>query len=109
MHTLLVAMQLAAVDPWLGRDKALHFGVSYALAGASYGAGTLLTDDRGMRFVVALTVPLAAGVAKELYDATGRGQPSFRDLAWDGIGTLTGALTAAGIDALVELWLQSPR
>jgi putative lipoprotein len=41
---------------------------------------------------------LAAGAAKELWDLSGHGDPSARDLAWDVAGTLTGVAVAALID-----------
>jgi hypothetical protein len=37
---------------------------------------------------------MGAGVAKELWDLSGRGDPSWKDLAWDGVGTAAGLVTA---------------
>ena len=36
-------------DPWFGRDKALHFGVSASLAVVTYAGASLKTDDRPTR------------------------------------------------------------
>lgn len=44
---------------------------------------------------------LGAGVAKEVADLAGLGHPSWKDLAWDVVGTGTGLLVAWAIDALV--------
>ena len=99
-----VAMLLASkvraqeADPWFGRDKALHFAASASLAAVAYGGASLVTDDRPTRIVAAVTVALAAGVIKEVWDLTGHGDASWRDLTWDVVGTTTGVLIAYGID-----------
>jgi putative lipoprotein len=91
-----------AGDDWFGRDKALHFGASFALAGAAYaGAAALDREPRAPAVVplgIGAMVALGAGVAKEMHDRTSGGDPSLRDLTWDGIGTATGLLTAWLID-----------
>ena len=38
------------------------------------------------------------GVAKELWDLSGHGDASWRDLTWDAVGTVTGLALAAAID-----------
>lgn len=90
------------VDPWFGQDKALHFSISAGLAGGGYGTTAALVDDRRWRLPVGATVALGAGVGKELYDLTGRGDPSWRDLAWDLGGTVTGLAVAWLIDRLLN-------
>ena len=85
-------------DPWFGRDKALHFAASASLATVAYAGASLVTDDRPTRIVAAATVALAAGVIKEVWDLTGHGDASWRDLTWDVVGTTTGVLIAYGID-----------
>jgi putative lipoprotein len=85
-------------DPWLGRDKALHFGACAVISAGGYGAAALATDDWRVRVGVGAGAGLAAGVAKELWDLSGHGDPSGRDLAWDVAGTLTGVAVAAVID-----------
>lgn len=78
-------------DDWLGRDKALHFGVSVGLAGAGYAGGALLFDDEpGARWLTGAGVSLTAGLGKELYDAGWGSGFSFKDLTWDVVGTATG-------------------
>jgi putative lipoprotein len=95
-------------DPWFGRDKALHFSFSAALAGGGYGGAALLTrsDDRRWRLLAGAGLALTAGIGKELYDLSGHGDASVRDLAWDAIGTATGLLVAWAIDRLL---FQNPR
>jgi putative lipoprotein len=100
-----IALVLAAAtaraeddDPWLGRDKALHFSACAVLSAGGYGAAALATDDVRVRAGAGIGVGLAAGAAKEIWDLTGRGDPSARDLAWDVAGTATGVAVAALVD-----------
>jgi putative lipoprotein len=96
-------------DPWFGHDKALHFAASASIAMVAYGGASLATDDRSIRAVVAGSVALGAGVAKEAWDLAGHGDPSWRDLTWDVVGTATGVLVAYAIDwAVGRLWGRSP-
>jgi putative lipoprotein len=85
-------------DPWFGRDKALHFGASAVLAASGYGGAALFTDDRGVRLGVGGGIALSLGVAKELWDLSGHGDASFRDLTWDAVGTAAGLVVAAAVD-----------
>jgi putative lipoprotein len=89
-------------DAWFGHDKALHFGVSAGITMAGYGVVSLKTDHRPTRRAGAILLGLTAGVSKEVWDAFGPGDASWRDLAWDVIGTATGVLVAAGIDWLYQ-------
>src|SRR5262245_29459615 len=65
-------------DPWFGRDKALHFSASAALALGGYGVTALVTPREGTRLAVGATVALGAGVAKEISDRYTGGDPSWR-------------------------------
>lgn len=89
-------------DPWLGPDKALHFTLSAGLAAGGYGLAAIGTESRPVRLGIGFGGALALGIGKELYDATGAGQASGRDLVWDALGAATGALVAWGIDLLVQ-------
>lgn len=91
-------------DPWWGRDKALHFGVSAGLSAGGYAASALLFERPGERALAGAAFALSAGVAKELFDLAGGGDPSWRDLAWDGIGTAVGV----GIALSLDVWLLQP-
>lgn len=101
---LAVAMVLStagaarADDPWWGRDKALHFGVSAVLTIGGWGVSVPLFDEEWPRLVVGGSVALAAGIGKELYDLSGRGDPSWKDFTWDLIGIATGLLVSFGLD-----------
>ena len=89
-------------DPWFGRDKALHFAASASIAVAAYGGTSLVTEDRPTRVVVSASVALGAGILKELWDLSGHGDASWRDLTWDVVGTTTGVLFAYALDWAIE-------
>jgi putative lipoprotein len=89
-------------DPWFGRDKALHFAATASLAVAGYGGAALKTSDPVARAAVGGTLGLGAGIAKELFDLAGAGDPSWRDLTWDLVGTATGVLVATAVDYLIR-------
>ncbi len=87
-----------AADPWLGRDKALHFGASFALAVGGYAGASLVFEKRPGRMIAGAAFALSIGVAKEIADSHFRGDPSVRDLAWDAAGVALGILAAWAIE-----------
>lgn len=89
-------------DPWWGPDKALHFGVSAGLAGGAYGLASPLVGGYGERLAIGSGVALTAGITKELIDLSGAGDPSWRDLTWDLIGTVVGVSIAFSIDFAIR-------
>jgi putative lipoprotein len=101
--TLLGRAARAEDDAWFGPDKALHFGVSIGLGASGYAASSLLFDERWQRAAAGGAFSLSLGAAKELYDATGKGDASWRDFAWDVAGTVVGV----GIAWLVDLAIAS--
>ncbi len=94
--------QSAEQDPWFGRDKALHFGVSVALGAGGYALSIPILDRRWQRALAGASISLTAGAGKELYDATGAGNASWKDFTWDVAGTAVGVGIAWLIDALVS-------
>ena len=97
---ILVALsgRAFAADDWFGRDKALHFGASAGIALGGYGGAALLSDDVRVRLAVGGGLALSAGVGKELWDLSGHGDASWRDLTWDAVGTVTGLAVAVTLD-----------
>jgi putative lipoprotein len=93
---------VADPDPWFGRDKALHFGVSAGITGAAYGITALASDDIRIRIAFGAGVGVLAGAAKELADLAGLGDPSWKDFTWDLIGTAVGVGIAISIDIAVR-------
>jgi putative lipoprotein len=89
-------------DPWLGPDKALHFTASAVIAGVGYGAGTAIWPDRTRPLLLGAGLGAAAGIGKETLDAMGYGDPSWKDLAWDGIGIVAGLAIAWSLDLLLR-------
>ena len=89
-------------DPWLGQDKVIHYSVSAGIAGAGYVAGALIFDNRAHALGIGAAAATLAGVGKELADLGGYGDPSWKDLAWDGLGMVTGLAVAWGIDLLIR-------
>jgi putative lipoprotein len=90
-----------ASDPWWGPDKVLHFGATAALATGGYATGALLFEGELPRFALGAGLGLGAGVAKELWDLSGRGDPSWKDLTWDVVGTGTGLLASWVVDRFI--------
>lgn len=89
-------------DPWFGDDKLLHYGVSAGIAGAGYVTGALLFGTRAHGLILGAGVTAIIGVSKEVRDAIGPGNPSWKDLAWDGLGMVTGLGIAWGLDLLIR-------
>jgi putative lipoprotein len=85
-------------DPWFGRDKLAHFAVSAVVQGATHAALRSVGNDSGAASRGAAVVTLTVGVGKELWDRRRGGDASVRDLAWDGIGGITGAVAARQVD-----------
>jgi putative lipoprotein len=89
-------------DPWLGPDKALHFGVSVGLAGGGYALSALVLERPWQRAVAGAGFSLTLGAGKELYDLSGHGDPSWKDFTWDVAGTAVGIGIALLVDAAIS-------
>lgn len=78
-------------DSWFGRDKAKHF----LTAGLISGAAAVIADKQGgdsqESFYFAFGTTISLGAGKEVYDLKIRKTGwSWKDLAWDALGALTG-------------------
>lgn len=89
-------------DPWLGPDKAVHFVASAGISATAYAVGAALWPDRTRPLVLGAAVGAAAGAGKETLDLLGYGDPSWRDLAWDGLGVAFGLAAAWSLDLLLR-------
>lgn len=99
---VMPSVQVKAQDSWLGEDKAKHFGASLLLASAGYAGSALVVEEPWQRAAIGGGFALALGVAKEIYDATGQGDPSPRDLSWDVMGCAFGV----GVSLLLDYALR---
>jgi putative lipoprotein len=91
-------------DPWIARDKALHFDASAGIAALGYAVSAgWLVDARWKALAVGGGVAIVAGAGKELIDATHvfGGDPSWKDFTWDVLGTVAGLAIAWGVDLLL--------
>ena len=98
-------------DAWLGRDKALHFGASAALAMGGYAAAAALSTENtpsSYRLGAGALLALGLGVGKEIADRYTGGHPSWRDMGWNALGTATGLATAWLIDRYLLSLVVSP-
>jgi putative lipoprotein len=86
------------VDSWFGMDKAKHFAATFGLAAVGYCASGLGFLSRRARLCSGAGIALTAGVAKELDDMAGYGNPSWKDLTWDVVGTCAGLLAALELE-----------
>jgi len=89
-------------DPWWGKDKALHFGVSAGLAAGGYAASSFVLDRPVERAAVGAGFALTLGAAKELYDLGAGGDPSWKDFTWDVAGTGVGIAIALLVDLAIS-------
>jgi alcohol dehydrogenase, propanol-preferring len=99
-------VKAADPDPWLGRDKALHFGFSAGIAIAGYATAAIVVENRRWRLSAGGGLAIAAGVGKEVADHYGQGDASVRDFAWDLVGTVAGLGLAWLVDRLNERLLR---
>ncbi len=89
-------------DPFWGPDKALHFAASATIAAGGYAVSTAFVDARAHALLIGGGAAALAGLGKEALDLAGYGDPSWKDLAWDGIGIVCGLGLAFGLDLLVR-------
>lgn len=81
--SLATTVNFAHADEWTGSDKNKHF-----IAGAvAASAITYYTKDETRGFMYGAAI----GLAKEIYDAAGNGDPSFKDFAVTALGAFVGA------------------
>jgi putative lipoprotein len=95
---LATDIRAQGLDPWTGKDKALHLAAGSGLAAGGYALGALAFEDREKRIVAGLGLSLAAGAGKELYDWRSGRASSWRDFTWSAAGAATGATIAWLVD-----------
>ena len=81
----------ATAKPFLiPRDKQLHLGAGFLITTSTSIISKQLHLNRPV--IIGLSVGLFSGVAKELYDLTGRGTPSLADAIYTGVGSISGGI-----------------
>lgn len=70
-------------DRWFAPDKVEHFVMSAFIQSVAYSAFRQTGMQHRGSLVGASAVTLSVGAGKELWDATGRGDPSLKDLTAD--------------------------
>jgi len=76
----------AESDPWLAPDKAKHFFMAAFVQSGAFSGLRLAGMGRTGALIGATAVASTVSVGKELYDRRYGGDPSLKDLAWDGAG-----------------------
>jgi uncharacterized protein YfiM (DUF2279 family) len=94
----------AMAGGWIGPDKAAHFGISLGLSSAGYALTATLTQDRPARLMGGALFAIAAGAAWELASLRQpcAGQASWRDMAANAAGALTGLVLSYLVDRLLS-------
>lgn len=86
-------------DRWFARDKMLHFTASALIQGAAHTAFRARGADYAAASRGAAVVTLTAGIGKEVWDHYHPGHDaSARDVAWDAVGGVAGAVVVRQID-----------
>lgn len=76
-------------DHWFAADKAKHFFAAAFVQSASFSALRAVGASRTGALAGATAVSAAVSIGKELRDMrTPGGDPSWKDLTWDGVGIL---------------------
>jgi len=76
-------------DSWFAADKAKHFFASAFVESTSFSLLRAAGTSRHAGLIGAAAAASAVGVGKELADIRFGGDPSVKDLAWDGAGIAT--------------------
>jgi putative lipoprotein len=88
----------APQDPWFGRDKLMHVTASALIQSAAHSAFRWRGASYQRASWAAAAVTATSGVGKELWDRHRKRDFSYRDLAWDGIGSATAAVVIRQVD-----------
>ena len=85
-------------DRWLGRDKAYHFAASALIQSAMHGLVRQSGNDYRTASSVAGATTFVIGVGKEIHDRADGRYFSWKDLAADAAGGVTGAAVIRQVD-----------
>ncbi len=74
-------------------DKVEHFSAGLLISAITADVTYELTKNKRESILVGIGVGGIAGLTKELYDTTGRGNPSVKDFAWTSVGASLTSVT----------------
>lgn len=74
-------------------DKVKHFIAGTVISASTYSIVYRITGNKGRSMLIGFGAGVLAGIAKELYDMTGRGTPDVKDAIWTGIGAGVGTVS----------------
>ena len=102
---LMIFVWPVRADNWMGPDKVAHIGVTAGLTSGTYGLLCVYKPDMDMghRALWAVTAGLGAGLFKEGLDLVfNTGEPSYKDLTMDVVGTATGLIIMLIFDSALS-------
>ena len=79
-------------DQWLAPDKAKHFFMAAFVQSGAFSGLRLAGIGRAGSLVGATAVASTVSVGKEVHDRCCGGDPSLKDLAWDGAGIVAASV-----------------
>ncbi|MHB1297753.1 MAG: DUF2279 domain-containing protein [Gemmatimonadaceae bacterium] len=85
-------------DAWFGIDKAKHFAVSAMIQGVGHSVLRANGHEYREAAWTAGAITLGVGIGKELWDARRGRVFSWKDLAADGAGGITGAVVVRQVN-----------
>jgi uncharacterized protein YfiM (DUF2279 family) len=89
VFSLHLGPQATPGDRWFSADKAQHFFTAAFVESLSFSAFRVTKLSRSRSLGAAAVTAGVVSVGKELYDWKYGGDPSLKDLTWDGAGMLT--------------------
>jgi putative lipoprotein len=89
-------------DPWFGPDKALHMSAALGVAAGGYVGGVAAFHERWAGVAMGFGIAAALGGIKEGVDASGLGDPSWKDFVWDLVGATLGVGLSVTFDAALR-------
>ena len=90
----------AGFDDLAGFDKVEHVGANIAIVDVTWGVAAFFGAPLWARIVAGVGVGATISIGKELWDASGHGDPSFGDLSYDALGIGAGVGFALAAEAV---------
>ena len=85
-------------DAWFAKGKLKHFSVSFLIGVATYSVARWGNASKNDASIAGLSLSSTCGVAKEIDDEVRRNNWSYKDLAWDFLGSGVGVSLSNALD-----------